>query len=164
MICNFCKKVTAVVSIEHAFDGVSKHIYLCKECAAKVGLDSFSNNIDISITNILKKEEILKQNELKKNLTCPTCSRKLSDIILEQKIACVDCFSTFNKEIVDVLKNKKSDLKYTGKIPISATEEFDKAVSVIKLKQKLKVAVDNEEYEQAAIFRDELKILEGENV
>ncbi len=164
MICNFCKKNDAMVSIEHAFDGVSKNIYLCKDCAKKIGLDAFSNNIDISITNILDKEDSLKKNDGANLNACPSCGQSLNDVVLHHKISCTDCFSTFEKEILAILHNKKKDLKYTGKIPLSSNENFDKAVSVIKLKQQLKNAVEHEEYELAAIFRDELKDLENANV
>ncbi len=164
MICNFCKNNEATVSIEHVFDGRTKNIYLCKDCASKLGLDTFSNNIDISIKNLFKREESLKRNEIKESLKCKNCGQKLSDIILKQKISCAECFSLFEKEITDILHTRKSDLQYTGKIPMNASESFDKTVSAIKLKQKLKIAVDNEEYELAAIFRDELKSLEQENV
>ncbi len=163
MICNCCKKTEAVFSIEHVFAGVSKNIYLCRECASKIGLDKFSDNVEISITNILKKDEKINKKEFKSSRFCPTCGQNLSDIIIKQKIACLDCFTVFEKEIKEFLHTKKTDIKYTGKIPLKYNDDFDKAMSVIKLKQKLQNAVENEEYELAAFFRDELKNLENPN-
>ncbi len=164
MICNFCKKEEATVSIEHAFDGITKNIFLCEKCASKIGLNAFSSNIDISIKNLFKREETFKKSKVKTLHECPYCGQKLTDIILQSKIGCLNCFTIFEKEITDLLKKKKSDIKYTGKIPRSSNKIFDKTISTMKLKQKLDDAVKNEEYELAAIFRDELKVLEQDNV
>ncbi len=164
MICNFCKNKDATVSIEHVFDGSAKNIFLCKDCASKIGLDAFSSNIDISIKNLFTRKDVLEKTKIKKLHECPYCGQKLSDILLNAKIGCANCFTIFEHEIIEVLKKKKKNINYTGKLPLESNEDFDKTLSALKLKQKLDSAIKNEEYELAAIFRDELKTLEQEDV
>ncbi len=162
MICNFCKKNEVTVSIEQISDGVSKNLFLCKECAKRFGLGAFSENIDISVTNLFKQQESL--SKIQVSPKCPGCGQRLDDICSNQRIGCAECFSFFKKEISGILQKKRKNLHYTGDIPIEPVKEFTEKISVMELKKQLKKAVEVEDYERAAVLRDEIKRLEDEDV
>ena len=50
-------------------------------------------------------------------------------------------------------------MRYTGQLQSCAAKEFTERLTVNELKQKLQNALNAEEYEQAALLRDELKAL-----
>ncbi|WP_024467647.1 UvrB/UvrC motif-containing protein [Treponema pedis] len=160
MICDMCKKNEAAVSIEQISDGAKKNIYLCRDCAAKFGFGIFSEKMDISIKNIFNNYELNKKLEFENSPVCPHCGQKLLDIRFKQKIGCVNCFSAFKNEIAEILKQKKKDLRYTGVIQKSKVIGFENKRIAAELRQKLRKAIEAEEYEKAAFLRDELKALE----
>ena len=61
-----------------------------------------------------------------------------------------------------ILKQKKKDLQYTGAIQKAKVIGFEEKITAAGLKQALQKAVEAEEYERAALLRDELKALEQE--
>lgn len=164
MICDICKQNEALISVEQISDGVKKNMYLCNECAAKFGFAAFSENIDISVKNIFRKYEFNKQLEQQQQTSpvCPHCGQKLFDIRFKHKIGCANCFMTFQNEIAEILKQKKKDLQYTGAIQKAKVIGFEEKITAAGLKQALQKAIEAEEYERAALLRDELKALEQE--
>ena len=61
-----------------------------------------------------------------------------------------------------MLKNIHGSISHTGKLPKKAAEPINRKRELNELKQKLQKAIENQEFEQAAIFRDEIKKLEAE--
>lgn len=162
MICDMCKVKKAEVSVEQVADGIVKTIYLCRTCSQRAGFGKFSENIDISITKLLGTDgKDSCENTLE--AVCPQCGRGLNDIEFNHKIGCTECFLFFKSEIISLLKQKKRNLKYSGHIPEVSPIFFNKTQNVAELRQKLKKAVEMEDYENAAVFRDELKALEKSN-
>lgn len=160
MICDVCKKNQADISVEQVVDKRVKHLFLCRDCARKMGFEMFSENIDISVTNLFNKYSTEKQKAEQPSVCCPYCGIKLSDIKAKRKIGCPNCFLYFQQEIFSILKKVKTDLRYTGQLQSCAAKEFTERLTVNELKQKLQNALNAEEYEQAALLRDELKALE----
>ncbi len=166
MICDICKKNQADISVEQVVDKKVKHLFLCRECAKKMGFEMFSENIDISITNLFNKYSKYgteKPPTEYNHIACPYCGRKLSDLKDSKKIGCPNCFLYFKSEILTALKKVKTDIRYTGKVQSSENKEFALQLSIAELKQRLQRALETEEYEQAAMLRDELKALEKKN-
>ncbi|UTY33698.1 UvrB/UvrC motif-containing protein [Treponema putidum] len=162
MICDICKLNEAKVSVEQVTDVVTKHIYLCLSCSRRLGFGMFSENIDISITKLLENSDT-SMSEDKKYAQCPVCGQSLSDIKSKQKIGCAECFSFFRAEILEILGQKKKNLRYLGLLQGSSDNSFKEKNCCEELRQKLKEAVEIEDYETAAALRDELKALEKKN-
>ncbi len=160
MICDVCKNKNADISVEQSIGSNVKHIFLCRDCAKKWGLEMFPENLDISITKLLNKYDKNKKNEELNYLSCPYCGKKLSEIQKDKKIGCINCFLCFKSEITNILRKVKTNIKYTGKVQNAVPKEFSQKLSILELKQKLQKALNAEEYEQAALLRDELKALE----
>lgn len=161
MICDMCKLHEARVSVEQVADGVTKNIYLCLSCSQRLGFGMFSENIDISITKLLGSDTDM--SEHKKYTQCPVCGKSLNDIESKQKIGCAECFSFFKPEILKILGQKKQNLKFSGLLQDSSNSSFGEENCFEELREKLKKAVELEDYERAAVLRDELKALEKKN-
>lgn len=160
MICDICKINQAGISVEQISSHSIKHIYLCSLCAEKLGFGNFSENIDISITNLSEKNTETNYDEQKE---CPHCGRTLDLIRKTKRIGCENCFSYFKNEIKSIVKAENKIFDYTSGIYQNVETKLAKQNSITVLRKKLKEAIDKEEYEQAALLRDELLKLETEN-
>ena len=79
-------------------------------------------------------------------------------------MGCAQCYDTFRKQLLPSIERIHGRASHCGKTPErEITEEDKKKKQLDELKDKLQKAVDAQEYEQAAKFRDEIKELEGEH-
>ena len=83
---------------------------------------------------------------------CPQCGLSGSELYKKGKIGCAECVDTFRKELVSIIEHIQGRSKFSGRIPKSLAEEA--SVNVEELKEKLALAVAEERYEDAALYRD----------
>ena len=102
---------------------------------------------------------------LPEEVKCKKCGYTLSRYKSTGLFGCDECYDTFKNEIDAILlrlqgKNRTLKLKADKKVD----KKPDKKVSKLDdLKEKLKKLVENEEFEEAAKIRDEIKKLENKS-
>ena len=97
------------------------------------------------------------QSEVK---TCPTCGSTLQSIRDNGLFGCGDCYKTFSEEANQII-NRAQLLKdsHTGKVPGSYEKCLKQEEKIEALEKKLEKLVKAQEFEEAAIIRDEIKAL-----
>lgn len=96
---------------------------------------------------------------------CKFCGTSLEDIANTGKLGCANCYATFYEELLPFIKKSHGNIKHVGKKPgFNKENNIGKAEDKLGvLKEKLKKAVDAQEFEEAAILRDEINsILKNE--
>lgn len=162
MLCQKCGKNTATTHIKTIINGKVTEQNLCGYCAAKHGYSNFS---DGSITGLLSSMlgHTLKSENASFEKNCACCGSTFANIAETGKVGCAECYKTFGQELLPYLKRIHGSINHTGKTPGSkelvVTEVKD---NVSELKRKLANLVAAEKYEEAAVVRDEIKRLEGE--
>ena len=91
---------------------------------------------------------------------CPTCGMTESQLRQSGRVGCPDCYSTFADILNPYVEKLHGATRHIGTAP--AAPEQPKQDPVEALRAQLKTAVENEEYEQAARLRDEIRRMEGE--
>ena len=102
-------------------------------------------------------------------VVCPTCHTAYSDFVKDSRFGCPDCYRVFDLLMSENIKKVQGNDTHTGKKPLyhdgggqSRTEE-DEETKLLKsielLDSRLKEAVQEEEYEAAARYRDEIREL-----
>ncbi len=86
---------------------------------------------------------------------CPYCGTTAEDYKNTGKLGCAMCYEIF-KDVVKVTKEQKTDPQEISEEKPSSCEEKIKL-----LRTKLTKAVETEQYEDAARYRDEIKSLES---
>lgn len=97
-------------------------------------------------------------SEMPKNKQCPTCGSTIHDISITNRLGCADCYEFFKTELKPVIAKMQNTLKHVGKSPKK------KNFNVNDLEVRLSDAVKKENYEEAAIIRDEIKRLRNAEV
>ena len=84
--------------------------------------------------------------------TCANCGITIDRLNKSNRVGCAECYDVFATEIDDILFEEIGNNRLTLDFGKQSDEE-----KIIILQDKLTSAIKNEEYELAALLRDELK-------
>jgi protein arginine kinase activator len=156
MKCEICNKNRATIQIHFVTDNEKKHFAICESCALVTGImGKKGDEKEVSISNLLSGvfEAALKKSMFKEK-SCPECGKGLSDILKDQKCGCSTCYSVYNREVRRKIKQGFGHTRHHGKYPAQLMRLKRYIFDIRELKEKLKIALRNEEYEKAAVLRD----------
>lgn len=170
MICEICDKNPATIHIQEIVNGQKKVLHICAGCAAKKStedplLQGF--NVAEMLYNLSGQfglpfnPEPPHAHEHEVELQCPTCGWKSEDLRKNGKLGCEDCYGTFKTVLDSALKNMHRGTLHVGKSP---GETPDKScghimLEIMNLQKELDELVQREEYEKAAVIRDQINKL-----
>lgn len=165
MLCDFCHEREAVIYVEQPSGTQRRRVYMCSECAAERGIPTDSKNIGSSL-GILFRElaDVSRRMNEKDSKCCPVCGISLSEIKRTGKVGCPECYEVFKGDIKQLIENNGIKEAFTGKMPARLASFRSVLNDRIILRHKLESALESEEYEKAAKYRDYLKALESKAV
>lgn len=179
MLCQICKKNTATIHYKSSINGQVKEMYLCNECASESGVgekaksqnmfhtidmvDSFFDNTPDTLLGGLFGEMLgTKQGAKQAVKVCEKCGMRYNDFVHGGKIGCEKCYEAFDALLKPTLKRIHGNTGYCGKTPVGYEKKESTLEKIAALREKLSSAVEAQEYEKAAQYRDEIKALENE--
>lgn len=163
MKCEECQKNPAVVTIAETYNGKLTQLHLCAECAAQKGYINFSSGMAWPklLGSFFGFSPVkVDQMGFVDNKTCSNCGIGLNAISQSGKLGCSECYENFKEQLEPTLRRIHSNTGHTGKIPKRGASRIIVKRKIEALKIKLQAAVAEEQYEQAAELRDEIKNLE----
>lgn len=166
MLCESCKKNTAVIHFQQIIEGKKTEYHLCNECALKMNVPfSFDNMVQSFLGGFMnnfaytpvKENKDLKNNE---EFICPECKYTFNEFKETGKLGCAECYNKFKNQLDSVFKNIHGSNVHSGKFPKKSGAKLLIEHKIENLKAELRKAVEREEYEEAAKLRDEIKRIE----
>ena len=130
---------------------------LCEECAKSKGVNSTP---DFSLADLLLglgASQEIDQSASGTELKCPNCGFTQADFKKSGRLGCPECYKTFADGLEGLLKSMHKGTRHTGKVPEGLRQTRDANERLKVLQQKLAKAIEEENFEQAAILRDEIK-------
>ncbi len=94
------------------------------------------------------------------NLTCPLCGRTFKDFMHTGRFGCGACYNAFDAKIRPLMKQLHGADSHVGRGPELDRKKAESISRELNLKEELREAIAQEEYERAAEIRDKLKKLE----
>jgi protein arginine kinase activator len=91
---------------------------------------------------------------------CPDCGIKFVDFRNNHRLGCSRDYQVFSAELMPLLENIHGDTRHCGKTPRRFPQTKKAEAELVQLRQRLKRAVEREDYEEAARLRDQIKTLE----
>lgn len=156
MLCKNCGLRPATTHIKRVINGRVEEYHLCAECAKKMNVSAF-DPFDLSELWGSFFGDRMPDSPSINQKRCKTCGSSFSDIANLGKLGCPDCYSEFYNELLPSLRKIHGKTRHVGKLPNSANENTKAGYMIADLKKKLADAVENEDYEQAATLRDQIK-------
>lgn len=173
MLCEKCQEREATIIYTEIINGVKTEHSLCSECAKDMDFgddlpfaELLSGILGAYATESEKKEDTLEQ------VVCPTCHMSYRDFIRQGVFGCEDCYNVFEPLIEENIKKIQGNNVHTGKRPCynlrsgEAEKEQkpgDAWEEIRVLKERLKEALQEEDYEEAARLRDEVRSIRERN-
>ncbi len=156
MLCDKCKKNVATTHIKTVINGQVTNTHLCGECAMYEGISSYKpTNIADMLLSVFDDEKFI--DTQKKNIKkCSLCGTTFQEIANNGKVGCGECYKTFFEELLPYIKRIHGSTKHIATDNLNAHFE-NKNDDINKLKEKLKILIKEERFEEAAEIRDKIK-------
>ena len=170
MLCENCKKNTAVVHMKGLLNGAPTELHLCQECSFNMVNMEMPTSLENIFKGILESVQSMgpmtigplsnRQVVRKAPGPCNVCGLSYDQFKATGKLGCEACYQAFPKEIVALFKNVQGSSHHEGKFPKRVGTQFRQQREVDKLRSTLKKAIDEENFEEAARIRDQIRNLE----
>jgi protein arginine kinase activator len=163
MLCTICKEKPATVHLTQIVGDKMQKLDLCEDCAKTKGInDPTSFGLaDLDLVLGLGASQQLEQAAGGVELKCPRCGFTQVDFKKSGRLGCPECYATFAEGLRGLLKTMHKGTRHTGKAPEALRATRENADRLKTLQTKLAKAIKDENYEQAAQVRDEIKQLTG---
>lgn len=178
MKCQHCNNREATTYFKQNINGKVTEMHLCEDCAKELGvMDSFrpeSFFADSFLGNLLGAG-IPAMNVLSGVDRCESCGSTFNDIINSGLMGCADCYTKFADRLEPSVFKLHGNASHVGKnvtyteVPEEKGEKEQpkKAAEPVseleKLKSELQSAIKEQRFEDAAVLRDKIKELSGED-
>jgi len=159
--------------MQQFLNGQKVELHLCQECAFKID----NPEMLVSLENIFKG--FLDQLNTKYFVNsaapgnpapvrppakaCSRCGMTFNKFKTGGRLGCDVCYQSFAKEVEVLLKNVQGSTRHEGKYPRRMGAGILSKRQVTELRSQLKKSIEEENYEEAARLRDEIKALERED-
>lgn len=159
MKCERCEDAQATVHLMKQIDDHKEHLHLCKECAEE--LEESEEAMGVSISSILSNltdEDRTSDQEIR----CDDCGLDLETFQKRGRLGCPACYDVFREHVEPLIKRVHGADEHVddsgGELGVVPDDRKKKL-----LEKKLKEAVEEERYEDAAQLRDRIEELEEAN-
>ncbi len=157
MLCCVCKAKEATVHLTQIAGDKMQKVDLCEECAKHKGVNDPAGFSLADLLLGLGASQEIEQSAGGAELKCPRCGFTQADFKKAGRLGCADCYQTFAEGLEGLLKTMHKGTRHTGKVPQSLQQSRNYAERMKVLQKKLAKAVEDENFEQAALLRDEIR-------
>ncbi len=164
MKCEKCGKNTATTYIKSIISNQLINYALCSDCATQYNEEIPNFDFSIMLKNFFNSSSVSAQK-------CEMCGTSFEEIKKSGKLGCAKCYIKFYDKLLPIISQIHGTISNKGKTPgksaLSIVNNNNKLIIkndydvISEKKNKLKLAIDEERFEDAAILRDEINGLEG---
>ena len=157
MLCCICKEKEAKVHLTQIAGDKMQKVDLCDECAKAKGVNDPSGFQLADLLLGLGASQEMEQAGGGAEVKCPRCGFTQSDFKKSGRLGCAECYTVFAEGLEGLLKSMHKGTRHVGKVPESIRQNSDLADRLKNLQKRLAKAITDENFEQAALLRDEIK-------
>lgn len=162
MLCEKCQTEKATVFLTRIVQEKMQKVDLCEKCAREMGV---TNSSGFSLADMLLSPSFGKEPPVIDSApedTCPGCGCTKTEFRKDGRLGCPMCYRAFADILEGVLGEMQRSTRHCGKTPcrVHHAEPDDEALE--GLRAELHVAVETEQFEEAARLRDQIRSLEQE--
>lgn len=178
MLCQSCHKNTATTHIKSIVNGELTEYALCSECAKKLGYNhffgSFADDFVGGLGSLLGG--FFGGEAANESVTrCRKCGASFEEISRSGKVGCAECYRTFRNQLLPSIQRIHGTANHRGKRPGTLAMQVVKKQEIVptpaaepkpktpleEKKEALQKAIQEQNFEQAAVLRDEIREMEG---
>ena len=161
MICDACKEGDAIIQLTEVEDAGVRLLHLCERCAAERGVETSVSAPKPQITDFLQSVHQAMQATQGDAARCTFCSSTFRDFRSTGRLGCAHCYDAFENSMRDLLRRVHGNAKHVGRrYDPPASVDLPEAGTANELRDRLRRAVESEQFELAADIRDKLRGLD----
>src|SRR5579871_1202354 len=157
MLCCICKEKEATVHLTQITGDKMQKVDLCEECAKHKGVNDPAGFSLADLLLGLGASQELEQASGGVEVKCPKCGFTQADFKKAGRLGCSECYNTFAEGLEGLLKTMHKGTHHVGKVPHSLQQNKELTERLKALQKKLAKAIEEENFEQAALLRDEIR-------
>jgi protein arginine kinase activator len=157
MLCGICKEKEATVHLTQIAGDKVQKVDLCEDCAKTKGVNDPTGFSLADLLLGLGASKEIEQAGGGAEVKCPRCGFTQADFKKSGRLGCPDCYKTFSDAMEGLLKTMHKGTRHVGKVPETLRHSRDLVDRLKTLQKKLANAIEAEDFEGAALLRDEIK-------
>jgi protein arginine kinase activator len=160
MLCNECGEREGVVKVTKMENNSVTLEHLCEKCAAARGIETTVSMEKHPLSDFLSGAQA-QMGANADSARCAFCSTTLREFRSSGRLGCMHCYGTFEQSLRELLRKIHGNSRHSGRRyePPAATF-LEGASTLLELRERLRRAVETEQFELAASIRDKIKGLE----
>jgi len=167
VLCEYCQQRPATMHFTKIVNGEKSEHHLCEQCAREKG-DFFAQaaqafNFNNLLSGLLNTESSPGYPvATQAGLRCEVCGMTYQQFTQIGRFGCPHCYESFSPRLDPLLRRIQSSTRHTGKVPMRSGETVKTRRELDTLRRELKRAIMQEQYEDAAQIRDQIRTLEDQ--
>lgn len=157
MLCCICKEKEATVHLSQITGEKIQKVDLCEECAKQKGVNDPAGFSLADLLLGLGASQEIDSAAGGSTIKCPKCGFTQADFKKAGRLGCAECYHTFSEGLEGLLKTMHKGTRHAGKVPRALQQTRDVSDRLKLLQKKLEKAILEEDFETAAVLRDEIK-------
>ena len=167
MTCQICNKNEATIKFTHILNGVKSETYFCQKCAEEKGMNNPFQAMQplleqMMLTMIQEKQQEEISRAAYSQKICTGCGLSFQSFLDSGLLGCPKCYTAFGEELKPLLRRIHGTTHHVS-ARRRAMSKASKQRTIDRLRKELRAAVENEEFERAAVLRDKMRELSGEH-
>ena len=159
MLCDACGERDAEVHLTRIENNTVHHVNLCDRCAAERGIETPATMPKHPLGEFLlgAQQQIAAPAE---GPRCSFCNTTMADFRATGRWGCARCYTNFEASMRDLLRRVHGNHRHVGRsyqVPMSET--LERAAVLGELKDRLRRAIESEQFELAADLRDRIRVM-----
>jgi len=160
--CDRCDH-PATVHLTEIKSGEKSERHLCEECARALHVPQPSKELQKLLKSFEPLHSMSRRHRTDLARACPECGMTYAEFRQHGRFGCARDYEVFGKDVLALLKRIHGSSRYTGKAPggrqaVRGGELLDE---IAVARARLASAIDEEDYEEAARLRDEIRRMAG---
>ncbi|MFO0932390.1 MAG: UvrB/UvrC motif-containing protein [Planctomycetota bacterium] len=151
MICQVCESRPATIHITEIVNDQKKVLDLCEECAQEKGLSHGSGGFPSLLQHLVGERPPASTKK------CPECGITFEEFRTKGRFGCPKDYEVFADDLAPLLEKIHNAKQHVGRVPAGRAPDAGRDERLRRLRRELSRAVAEEQYEEAARIRDEIR-------
>ena len=161
MLCDNCGERDAKVQLTTIVNNEVKLQHLCEQCAAERGVETTVSLPKHPLGAFLQAVQEQAASPSLESGRCTFCGSTMNDFRTSGRWGCARCYTAFEPSMRELLRRVHGNSRHGGHAYQPPQPELDERATILgELKERLRRAIESEQFELAADLRDRIRVME----
>jgi len=161
MLCDNCGERDAAVHLTTIVNNEVRQQHLCEKCAAERGVETTVAAPKHPLGDFLHAVQQQLTTSSTETGRCTFCGATMSDFRATGRWGCARCYTAFEVSMRELLRRVHGNSRHGGHTYQPPQPQLDEHATILgELKERLRRAVESEQFELAADLRDRIRVIE----